>query len=176
MQQNIDPSLFKTVIATGGWQLALGWIILALSLFAMLLGSVPAGGAGLVIANALLFWGSMIRMFYIIEAKLVLLITNPLYRRGQVEALAIPDDPEIQREIEQLQGPKSKVPWLAIGAVVLAIIIGGAMFKVAKPSNATPEPAFDFSKSKASGDYVPPPMLTQEQKNKIAERYSAKPD
>lgn len=102
-QSSIDPNLFKSVIATGGWQLTLGWIILALSLFAMLLGSVPVGGSGLVIANALLFWGAMIRMLHIVEAKLVLLITNPLYRRGDIGAPAIPDDPEVQREIERLR-------------------------------------------------------------------------
>ena len=112
-QGNLDPNLFKTVIATGGWQLTAGWIILALSFFAMLMGSVTAAGAGLVIANALLFWGAMIRMFHAIEAKLVLLITNPLYRRGDIEAAAapqIPDDPEMQREIERLRKAQRPAP------------------------------------------------------------------
>lgn len=131
---SIDPNLFKTVIATGGWQLTLGWIILALSLFAMLLGSVPAGGAGLVIANALLFWGAMIRMFHVVEAKLVLLITNPLYRGGQAGAFA--DDAPAREEARELAKSEAATNsrWLAVVALIAAAVIAAVVLVVLKPA------------------------------------------
>jgi hypothetical protein len=99
MQQNIDPALMRRQIGSGGWQITLGLVLLGVAVLALMFGAGPAGFFVLGAANVLLFWGAMIRMFGILEAKLLLLIGT-----AHPDAVpAIPHDPEMQREIEKLR-------------------------------------------------------------------------
>ena len=158
----LDPNLFRAVIATGTWQLVAGWLVFAIAFMALLAGAAPFAAGGFAIAAPLLFWNVIIRMFHVIEAKLVLLITNPLYRAGEAQVLASVPVVENPVSIEEakaeavLNGRYSKAGMIIVGLLMLAYL--GLWLK----QPAREQPKFDFSNSSAKSADSPAPLTQAE--------------